>query len=361
MELRQSVNSLEVFGTVKEADLQARTKVDAQGAQIEYITGKITLWISDSREITVSVPYVKKLNNNGDVTKRYQTLADFIAKKLPTMANLEEVKATRKAQAQQMHATDPQALEQALATIEALKPTCLNIWSSDQNFSAKLAANDFWSEKDSKVVEGKPKPEVGFANLTVKDFYKEEDFYAKGRIEMMVTNVQPEVKNGTETGNAEVAGYAVGYGSKVFPVTVVAGVDGDFSFAELCLSQLTPGATVIFFYDYMAGKTTVEVKENVNFGRGQVKVIETSYNYLHTMGGEIIEANAFDEDLMRQAVAVRKSTYFDEIKRKAEERSSQPAPTQQGFGGVAGFGGGVAGFGAPTPTAVPRPNPSSLF
>ena len=361
-ELRQSVNNLEILGFIKEADLQAKTKTDAQGAKVDYITGKITFWISEDREITLSVPYVKKLNNNGDVTKKYLTLAEFINKKHPTMATLQEVKNARKAQAQQMYAQDPAMLEKAMAEIEAMKPVCANVWSSDNNFSAKLSANDFWSERDEKVVEGKAKPELGFANITIKDRYDEAGFYAKGRIEMFITGVTREMKNGQETGNAEVSGYAVGYGSKVFPVTVVAGVDGEFSFADMCLSQLSPGATVIFFYDYMAGKTVTEIVEGGSFGRGQVKLVEANYHYNKTMGGEIVEANAFDEDLMRQAVAVRKSTYFDEIKRRAQERASQPAPAQQGFGGAsAGFGG----FGTPSSSPVPqmpaRPNPSSLF
>ena len=90
---------------------------------------------------------------------------------------------------------------------------------------------------------------------------------------------------------------------------MVAGVDGEFSFAEMCLSQLSQGTTVIFFYDYMAGKTSMEIVEGGSFGRDQVKLVETSFSgRLETMGGEIVEANAFDEELMRQAVAVRKST-----------------------------------------------------
>ena len=365
-ELRQTVNTLEVLGYLKEVELSQRSKV-SQGETIDYITGKLTIWISDNREITLSVPYVKKLNNNGEVTKKYLTLVDLINKKHASMASLEEVKASKRAMAQQMYQADPSALEVALNEIEQLKPAVINVWSSDPAFAAKLAPNDFWSEKESKVIEGRAKPELGFANITIKDNVKEQDFYAKGRVEMFVTGVQEEMKNGEETGNAIVKGYGVAYGSKAFPVEVVAVTDGDFSFAQLCLSQLSQGMTVIFFYDYMAGKTVTEIVEGGSFGRGQVKVVETSFSgRLETLGGEIVEVNALDEDLMRQAVTVRKTTYFDEIKQQYENRAAQPKPAQQGFGGT-GFGGANAGgfgggFGASTQPAMPaRPNPSSLF
>ena len=365
-ELRQSDNSLSIMGYVKEVDLQAKNKVADNGERVDYITGKLIIQVSEEREITVNCNYVVKLNKNGEVTKRYQVLSDFINKKLPTMANLVEWKKMKVAQAQQQFMGDEAGLQTALANIENAKATVLSIWGNE-TFTPKLGDNTFYSKEKEQIIEGTPRVEVGFGNLTVKDSYKEEDFHAKGTIEMFVTSVVPEMKGDEATGRAIVKGYSVAYGSKVFPVDVIACVDGDFSFAELCLNDLSLNSTVSFFVDLCYGKEVVEVGEMSNFGRSVVRCIEKSVSELRSLGGNIhVEPRAYDEDQMRIAITHRKSVTFEEIKKKALEQTPQSQPTQQGFGG--GFGGatagGFGGFGAPTQPAMPstnRPDPSSLF
>lgn len=365
-ELRQSENSLSIMGFVKEADLQAKSKVANNGEKVDYITGKLIIKVSEEREVVVNCNYVVKLNKNGEITKRYQVLSDFINKKLPTMANLVEWKKMKVAQAQQQFMGDEAGLQTALANIENAKATVLSIWGNE-SFAPKLGDNTFYSKEKEQIIEGTPRVEIGFGNLTVKDSYKEEDFHAKGTIEMFVTSVVPEMKGEEATGRAIVKGYSVAYGSKVFPVDVIACVDGDFSFAELCLNELSLNSTVSFFVDLCFGKITTTITEGGNFGRSITRTVERNISELRTLGGNIhVEPRAYDEDQMRVAITHRKSVTFEEIKKKALEQTPQSQPTQQGFGG--GFGGatagGFGGFGAPTQPAMPstnRPDPSSLF
>ena len=366
-ELRQSENTISIMGYVKEADLQAKSKVANNGEKVDYITGKLVMKVSEDREIVVNCNYVVKLNKNGEVTKRYQTLADFISKKLPTMANLNEWKQIKINQAKQQFMGDEAGLQNALTQIENAQPTCLSIWGSE-NFAPRLGDNTFYSKEKEEIIEGAPRVEIGFGNLTVKDTFKEEDFHAKGAIEMFVTNVSPEVKGEETTGRAIVKGYSVAYGSKVFPVEVVACFDEEFSFAELCLNELPLNSTVTFYIDLCYGKITTTIQEGGNFGRSTTRTIERNISELRTMGGNIhVEPRAYDEDQMRVAVTHRKSITFDEIKKKALEQTPQAQSTPQGFGG--GFGGTTAGgfgggFGAPTQPTMPsagRPDPSSLF
>ena len=366
-ELRQSENSLSIMGYVKEVDLQAKNKVN-NGERVDYITGKLIIQVSEEREITVNCNYVVKLNKNGDITKRYQVLSDFLNKKYPTMANLAEWKKLKMAQAQQQFMGDEAGLQQALANIENAKPTVLSVWgNSEGGFCPKLADNTYYSKEREQIVEGAPRVEIGFGNLTIKDTFKEEDFHAKGTIEMFVTNVVPEVKGEEATGRAIVNGYSVAYGSKVFPVQVIACVDGDFSFAELCLNELPINSTVSFFVDLCYGKIATTITEGGNFGRSITRTVERSVSELRSLGGNIHnEPRAYDEDQMRVAITHRKSVTFDEIKNRALEAKPQTQTTQQGFGG--GFGGATAGFGggfgAPTQPTMPsagRPDPSSLF
>ena len=351
-ELRQSVNEIEVLGMVKEADLQAKSRVDNQGNKVEYLTGRITIWISDEKEVVVNASYVTKLNKNGEVKKVYSTLLDIANKKLPTMANLSEFKQAESTKARQMFANDPATLEQELAKIEKMEATVVSIWGNDSAFKSRLADNTYWSSKDEKIVEGTPKIDLGFGNVTVKTDYDKADFHAKGAIEMFVTSVMP-VEGKDET---IVKGYAVAYGSKVFPVEVVAVADGDFNFAEMCASQLSAGMTVTFFIDVVFGKKVTKIEKGGGFGKPVISEKTTYYQRFETLGGEFTnEVKAYDEEAIRQAVTVRKTTYFTQLENDAKARENQPKPQQQGFGG-AGFGGG---FGA---TATPqRPNPSSLF
>lgn len=364
-ELRQSDNSLSIMGYVKEADLQAKNKVADNGERVDYITGKLIIQVSEEREITVNCNYVVKLNKNGEVTKRYQVLSDFINKKLPTMANLVEWKKMKVAQAQQQFMGDEAGLQTALANIENAKATVLSIWGNE-TFTPKLGDNTFYSKEKEQIIEGTPRVEVGFGNLTVKDSYKEEDFHAKGTIEMFVTSVVPEMKGEEATGRAIVKGYSVAYGGKVFPIDVIACVDGDFSFADLCLNELPINSTVSFFIELCYGKITTTITEGGNFGRSITRTVERNISELRTLGGNIhTEPRAYDEDQMRVAITHRKSVTFEEIKNRALEVKPQTQPTQQGFGG--GFGGataGFGGFGTPTQPAMPstnRPDPSSLF
>lgn len=352
-ELRQSVNEIEVHGMIKEADLQAKSKVDNNGVKVDYITGKMTIWISDEREVTVNAAYITKFNKNGDVKKVYQTLLDIINKKLPTMANLAEFKVAQANKVRQMYSNDAQLLEQELAKVEAMEATVVSIWGSDSAFKSRLADNTFWSAKEEKIVEGTPKIDLGFANVTVKTDYDKENFHCKGAIEMYVTGIVP-VEGKDET---IVKGYSVAYGSKVFPVEVVAvAEEGGFNFAEMCESQLTPGMTVTFFVDVVFGKKVTKI-ERGGFGKPTVSEKTTYYQRFETLGGELTnDVKSYDEELMRQAVTVRKTTYFTQLEQDAKNRENKPQPQQQGFGG-AGFG---AGFGA-TPQAPQRPNPSSLF
>lgn len=362
--LRQSDNELSILGYVKEADLQQKSKVNDKGERTDFITGKLVIQVSTEREITVNCNYVTKLNKNGEVTKRYQTLADFINKKYPTIANLAEWKKMKVAQAQQQFIGDEAGLQTALANIENAKATVLSVWGNE-GFAARLGDNTFYSTKEEKIIEGTPRIENGFANLTVKDSYKEEDFHAKGSIEMFVTSVMPEMNGQEPTGRAIVKGYTVAYGGKVFPLQVVACTDGDFSFAELCLTELTPNMTVTFFIDLCFGKTVTTITKGGSFGRPVVETIEKSIAEFRTLGGQIHnEPRAYDELAMRQAITHRQSVTFEEIKTKALQQPAQPQ-AQQGFGGATtGFGGGFGGFGAPTQPTMPsanRPDPSSLF
>lgn len=365
-ELRQSENSLSIMGYVKEADLQAKNKVADNGERVDYLTGKLIIQVSEEREITVNCNYITKLKANGEVKKQYQTLLDFANKKYPTMANLAEWKKTKTAQAQQQFMGDEAGLQQALANIENAKATVVSIWGND-SFAPRLGDNTFYSKEKEQIIEGTPRVEIGFGNLIIKDTYKEEDFHAKGVIELFVTSVVPEMKGEEATGRAIVKGYSVAYGSKVFPVDVIACVDGDFSFADLCLNDLPLNSTVSFFIDLCFGKITSTITEGGNFGRSFTRTVERNISELRTLGGNIhVEPRAYDEDQMRVAITHRKSTTFEEIKKKALEQKPQTQPTQQGFGG--GFGGattgGFGGFGAPTQPAMPstnRPDPSSLF
>ena len=359
--LRQSDNTISMMGYVKEADLQAKSKVNPNGERVEFITGKLIIQVSEEREITLNCNYVVKLNKNGEVTKRYQVLSDFLNKKYPTIANLSEWKQMRTAQVQQQYANDEMALQQALANIQNAKATVLSVWGNE-GFTARLGENTFYSAKEEKVIEGTPRIESGFANLTVKDNYKEEEFHAKGQIEMFVTSVTQEMNGQEPTGRAIVKGYTVAYGGKVFPLQVVACAEEDFSFADLCLTELSPNMTVTFFIDVFFGKTTTTITKGGSFGRPIVETISKSISEYRTMGGQIHnEPRAYDEMAMRQAITYRQSVTFEEIKKKALEQSSQPQTVQQGFGTpTAGFGGG---FGATMSSApsMNRPDPSSLF
>lgn len=352
-ELRQSVNEIEVYGMVKEADLTAKSKVDNNGNKVDYLTGKLTIWVSDEKEVVVNAAYITKFNKNGDVKKVYTTLLDIANKKLPTMANLAEFKQVQANKARQMYSNDAQMLEQELAKIEAMEATVVSIWGSDSAFKSRLADNTFWSSKDEKIVEGTPKIDLGFANVTVKTEYNKADFFCKGAIEIFITGVVP-VEGKDET---IVKGYSVAYGSKVFPIEVVAvAEEGGFNFADMCASQLTAGMTVTFFIDVVFGKKVTKI-ERGGFGKPTISEKTTYYQRFETLGGELTnDVKSYDEEAVRQAVTVRKTTYFSQLETDAKNRENQPKPQQQGFGGT-GFG---AGFGAPA-QAPQRPNPSSLF
>ena len=362
MELRQSENAFSIMGYVKEAaGLELRSKMK-DGEKINYITGRLIVKVSDEREVTVNVSYVTEFTKSGTASKKFLTLKELIEKKHPTVGTLEEFKANAMKKAQPTHGHDAEALAKAVAQIEAMKPCIISLWG-DSNYAPRVIDSTYFSTADNTVKEG-TKIDLGFANVTIKDPSTDPaQFHARGTLEVYVANVLPEMKGEQETGNAVVKGIVSGYGG-VFPIDIVALKTDEFDFASMCLSDLEPGKTVSFFVE-LAFDRIVKRIERGQFGKSQVEEKITSVFQYQTQGGDFTsEEKAFTTEQMQLAMQQRKGAYFDELKRRAEERQSQPAPAQAttGFGG-AGFGG----FGAPAQPAMPqqpamaRPNPSSLF
>lgn len=363
MELRQSENSFSIMGYVKEAgNLELKSKVK-DGERINFITGRLIVKVSDEREVTVNVSYVTEFTKSGTASKKFLALKELIEKKHPTVGTLEEFKATATQKAQATYMNDPEGLNKALAEIENMKPVVVSLWGSEPAFSPRIIDSTYASATENFAIKEGTKVDLGFANVTIKDPSTDPaQFHAKGTLEVYVANVLPEMKGDQETGNAIIKGIVSGYNG-VFPIDIVALKTDEFDFASMCLSDLEPGKTVSFFVE-LAFDRIVKRIERGQFGKSLVEERISYREMITTQGGDFTsEDKAFTQEQMQLAMQQRKGAYFDELKRRAEERQSQPAQPQatQGFGG-AGFGG----FGAPTQPAMPaqpaaRPNPSSLF
>ena len=292
-EMKLGKNKVEFLGVVKEQKLK-----EVKTENGESITGKLVLKCGEFKEVDVNV-FVGKYNKDGKtVSKKYETLKDFIDGKLPTMASAKEDE----------------------------EPTIVNIWGNEP-FTANIEENMYKSKQSGNVVTN-PQFRLGFANITVKQDVEEKDFKAEFDVDIYVDSITEEVDPSTneETGRAIIKGYLPLYGGLVMPLELVAGMikgddEEDLNMAELVLDNVREGDTFSAYGDINFERIITQTKSSgKGFGRAK---IETKTDYIHEFNilyGEIVEDEdkMFEEEDIKQAL-VQRDSKMDEIKNKEDE------------------------------------------
>ena len=308
-ELRQAINNITLVGEVKEQKLKLNTNKEGS-----YINGSLVINTGEFSEIEVKV-FVGEKNKKGTVKKAFETLQKFINEDLLTLAsckNDEDRESVAKVKVQGQKEFTPHFKE------------------------------DIFKSKDGDEVKTKTTIDLGFGNVTLDSSLKKEDYKATFDVEMIVTSVKEEIKQGESTGRAIINGWTPVYGGKVIPMEVIAGIilddEGeDFDFGEDILAQVEEGMTINVWGDINYKTIVTKTTKGGGLGKAKVEEHKEYINELIMVGADIQEdeTKEFDMELIKQAKIERDV----EIENKKNEEGSSDTKKSKGMSKSAGTTG----------------------
>jgi hypothetical protein len=291
-ELRQGLNSVTLVGEVKEHKLKLNKDKDKGN----YINGSLVIKTGEYSEIELKL-FVGEKTKEGKIKKAFETLQKFIEEDYLTLAGCKNDED-----------------RENVAKVRVF---------GNRDFVPHFKEEIFKIE-DTGEVKTKLSIDLGFGTISVDNSLKPEDYKAEFDVEMYVTSVKEEEKNGESTGRARIIGWTPVYGGKVIPMEVVAGMiiddDGEeFDFGRDILDQIEEGMTLNVWgqIDYKA----IITKTTKGGGLGKKKVEEKReyINDLTIMGADIVEdeEKEFDMELIKKAKIERDT----EIENKKNEEA----------------------------------------
>lgn len=278
-EQRQAINSVKLVGEVKEHKLKLNKGKNDKGESFNYINGSLVIKTGEFSEIEIGI-YVTEKTKEDKTKKVFETLNAFIEEELLTLAGCKS--------------------------------------AEDRDYVAKVRVfgnGDFqphFKEDIFKIESGevktKIKMDLGFGTISVDNSITEEDYKAEFEVEMYVSSVKEEEKDGEETGRVLITGWTPVYGGKVIPMEVIAGTildddDSELDLAEDFRSQVEEGMTVNFWGEINYKTIITKTTKGGGIGKAKVEEKKTYINELLLTGADIQEdeEKEFDAELIKKA------------------------------------------------------------